>query len=452
MSRFTFTLAPLVVLNDSDYVSFAALLARATNAAQCASVSVHLWRDVSVLLEQVRTLPADAALPVHELCFSAPATTDNGDALCAELLGRLGALCTTLRKLTFDSWGFGPLTSAALATLAKRVECVWIAGAVLVDQFVPSLVSADAPCALRSLVVAVPHLSAAAVTQIVTQCSTLTSLSFVSPTKDAVCLPESAFSALVEAMPLNSTLRDLDACGTEQSCAPLLSALAAHSVLTSLAVAVSPSDGASLPLAAQLSVLKTLKLCATGDANSPPQSPPYSPTSPRYTPTSPSYSPYSPPYSAEGPFYLAYSPTSFSRTPSLIDSELSDGLVELVRKARPTLRLLSVRSLLQKVKKNRADVVNLRLADAMRGPSRGLVIDGCDEWMLLDGMHSWVSSVRPQLAEVALGICGADLPTLVILSVFEEMAVPELALRNFDGVAWDVVKVVRSAWCAKWMA
>jgi hypothetical protein len=368
-----------------------------------------------------------------------------------------------LGKLTFDSCDFGPLTTVALATLAKRVECVSIAGAVPMDDFVSSLVSA--PCVLRSLVVAVPHLSAAAVTPLVTQCSTLTSLTFVSPAKGDVCLPESAFSALVQAMPLNSTLLDLDACGTEQSCAPLFSALAANSVLTSLAVAVSLLDGASLPLAAQLPVLKTLKLCAAGCTNCPPQSPQptsphyaptwpwYSPTptSPLYSPKSPRYSPTSPSYSPTFPSYSSYS-YSCSPTSSMLDSELSDGLVELVRKARPALRLLSVRGLLKEVKNNRADVINLRLADAMRGPSRDLVIDGCGNWVLLDGMRSWVSSVRPLLVEVALGLCGADLPTLVILHVFEELAVPELALRNFDGVAWDVVKVVRSAWCAKWMA
>jgi hypothetical protein len=81
-----FTLAPTVVFNDNEHVSFDDLLLHATNAAQNMSVSVHLRQDVSVLLEQVRALPVDAVLPVHELCFSAWGKTDNfGDANCAEL-------------------------------------------------------------------------------------------------------------------------------------------------------------------------------------------------------------------------------------------------------------------------------------------------------------------------------------------------------------------------------
>lgn len=158
--------------------------------------------------------------------------------------------------------------------------------------------------------------------------------------------------------------------------------------------------------------------------------------------------------------------------------QLSDGLIELVRTSGTTLRRLSIEhprfyelalAHLRKMTGNPSLVrlgddigasvrvaehrfmlvMNLRLANAMRGPSRGLTIVGHRKWKLLDGVHIWTTFVRPSLAQVALGLCCADLPTLVILSIFAEIDVSELEVRNFDALMWDVVKMVRTAFVNK---
>jgi hypothetical protein len=158
--------------------------------------------------------------------------------------------------------------------------------------------------------------------------------------------------------------------------------------------------------------------------------------------------------------------------------QLSDGLVELVRTSGTTLRTLTIEHAplfniaLSHLRKTTGDNtlvmlddatgasmraanrlfevgMNLRLADAMRGPSRGLTISGHYDWQLLDGVRFWTEVVRPSVAQMALGLCCADLPTLVILSIFEATDVPELQVRNFDALLWDVVKIARTAYVKK---
>lgn len=65
------------------------------------------------------------------------------------------------------------------------------------------------------------------------------------------------------------------------------------------------------------------------------------------------------------------------------------------------------------------------------------------------GVSGWTKEVRPVLAQVALGLCSADLPTLVIVEVLSELDLPILRLRNFDVLIWEAVALVRSAFVKK---
>ncbi len=66
-----------------------------------------------------------------------------------------------------------------------------------------------------------------------------------------------------------------------------------------------------------------------------------------------------------------------------------------------------------------------------------------------NGVRAWTEEVRPALAAVALGLCSADLPTLVMLEIFAQFKHPVLSLRNFDVLMWDAVALVRTAFVKK---
>lgn len=85
----------------------------------------------------------------------------------------------------------------------------------------------------------------------------------------------------------------------------------------------------------------------------------------------------------------------------------------------------------------------------VRLPLTGPKWHGLSNDRLLRGVDGWIAEVRAVLCQVTLGLCCANLPTLVVLEVFMQCDVPALRVRNFDVLMWQVVALVRTKFVQK---
>jgi hypothetical protein len=410
---------------------------------------------------EILRLPTDGqvVLQAESLVVSDWRGTTVSDDTMAELISRIDRLCPHLSNVSL-AVRFGPLTGAAVGPILRRVACAQLEGRLPVQQLVSSFECDSArPCQLRELRLLAGPISAPDMTRLMAAFTAVTSLALwplqLAPYRNPPmsCIDEPAtLQALADAIERNTTLLHLDASGAEVSCAPLLKAVAINDTITSLVVALPPNDHASLLLAPRCTRLQSLNLA------NPRQNDSVWRLSPLIAEAHPCV--ISPARRNSWCIKVAEE-VDLATVPVASNIahlwQASYELTDMVAQLGTALQSLRIQQPVIDHDRGAREfaesfcfpATNFRLAQAMRGHLRKLSISGSQYWYLLRGMESWTVLVRPHLAEVALGLCAADLPTLVILSVFAQLNVPELLIRDFDFVMWNTVALVRTAYVKK---